>query len=101
MVEPGGLKLELVHNVSQARSSCDLGKHHNNELAPAVQSPVLTLGTEAISLDFAKIMSVKKMKQLMKNCVRICHGLNLLSFKWVTRNRTISRKARSRPTLFC
>ena len=100
MIKPTSLKLELMHNVSQAGSSGYLGKHHNNELASAVQTPVLTLGAEAISFDFAKIMSVKKMKQLMKNCVRMCHGLNLLSFKWVTGNLTISRKARSRPILF-
>ena len=100
MIEPSGVKLELVHDVSQAGSSCNLGKHHDNKLAPAVQSPVLALGTEAISLDFAKIMAVKKMKQLMKNCVRMCHGLNLLSFKWVMRNLTISRKVVFRPILF-
>jgi len=78
-----------------------VGKHHNNEVAPTIQSPVHALGTKVISLDFAKITSCNKMKQLMKNCVRMSRSLNLFSFKWVTRNLTISRKAGSRPVLFC
>lgn len=93
MVKPGSLKSELLHNVSQARSCRNLGKHYNNELAPAVQGPVLTLWAEAISLDSAKLMSLKKVKQLMENCVKMCHGLNLFAYQWVRGNRTISRKA--------
>ena len=79
MVELGSLELELMHNVPQDGPSSNLGKHHDHKLAPAAQASVLTPRLEAILLDFAKIMSVNKMKQLMEDCVRMCHGLNLLS----------------------
>ena len=72
MVESGSLKLELVSNVSQTASARNLSRHHDHKLAPAVQASVLTPRLEAILLDFAKIMSVKKVKQLMEDCVRMC-----------------------------
>lgn len=87
----------------QAGPSSNLGKHHDHELSPVVQAPVFALGTEAILLDFSKIMSVKKLKSASggkENCVRMCHGLNLSSFQWVVANHTISRKARFGPILF-
>ena len=99
MVEFDSLKLKLMHNIPQAGSSGDLGKHHDHKLSPAVQGPVLALGFEPILLDSSKIMSVKKLKQLKEDCVRMCHGLNLLSFQWVVANHTISRKARFGPIL--
>jgi len=92
--------LKSVHNVSQTGSPCNLGKHHNNELAPAVQGRVLSLRPEVISFNLSKVISVNKMKQLMKSCVRMRYTWNFLSFNWVTGNLTISRKARFRPILF-
>lgn len=100
VVEFGTMELELMHNISQAGSSRDLGKHHDRKLAPAVQGTVLAPRPEAISFDPSKIMSVKKLKQLMKDCVRMRHGLNLLSYQCVIGNHTISRKARFGPILF-
>ena len=100
MVKLGSLKVKLMHNISQTGSSRNLGKHHDNELAPAAKMAVLALWFEPILLDSSKIMSVKKLKQLIEDCVRMCQGLNLLSCQWVRGNRTIPRKTGFGPILF-
>jgi len=100
MVELCPMKLKMLNDIAQAASAGDLSEHHHHKLAPAVQSPILPLWLEPVALDFAKIMSVQKLQQLSEYYVRMCHGLNLLSFKWVTGNLTISRKVRFGPTSF-
>ena len=65
------------------------------KVTPAVQCTVLPAGPEAISLNPSKIMSVKKLKSALggvEDCVRMCHGLNLLSFQWIVGNSTYITK---------
>jgi hypothetical protein len=59
------MELELLHDISQAGSSGDLGEHHHDNLPPATEGAALAFGPESTLLDLSKIMSVKKMKQLM------------------------------------
>jgi hypothetical protein len=87
------MELELLHDISQAGSSGDLGEHHHDKLPPATEGAALAFGPESALLDSSKIMSVKKVKQLMEDCVTMGHGLNLLSCQCVMRKTTIPRTA--------
>ena len=92
VIELGRLEVKMVHNVPQTASGSQLSKYHHYQLAPAVKCPVSASRPEAVLFNLFKVEFVKKMKQLVKDCVRMSQGLNLLSFKWVMANATITER---------
>jgi hypothetical protein len=100
VIELAHMEFELLHDISQARSSGDLGEHHHDKLPAATEGATPAFGLELALLDFPKIKSVKKMKQLVEDCVTRCHGLNLFLCQCVMHKTAIPRKAKFGPASF-
>jgi hypothetical protein len=60
-----------------------MSKHHSYQLSPAREGTVFPLRLKTFSFDRIKRISIKKLQQLAEDCVRMCHGLNLISFSGV------------------
>lgn len=61
-----------LSDIRQAASTGDLAIHHHHELSPTVKMAVSALRAEAFFLNTRKVLSVDKVKQLIKDCVMIC-----------------------------
>ena len=92
MIEFLTVDRHIGNDIPKAFSSRQLSHYHRTELGPAVErteflSSMMLLG------QLIKFMSRKNLQQLMKDCVAVCHGLDLIGFVMFSVKNTITQGA--------
>jgi hypothetical protein len=79
------LGLEVFHDIPQTFSAGKLANHHGHELRPAIERTKLLPDMMLPGKGF-KFMSLEKTDNLIKDCVTMGHGSDLLVFIGVLAN---------------
>ena len=86
------MSCHIDNNVSETFTASQLSHEESSELGPAIERTEF-LANMMLSCQFVKFMSGKNLQQLMKDCVTVCHGLDLLGFVMFSAKNIITQGA--------
>jgi hypothetical protein len=82
----------IGNNVPEAFPPGQLPHYHRPKLRPAIKGAEF-LSNMMLFSQPVKFMSRKNLQQLMKDCVTVCHGLDLLGFVMFSAKNIITQGA--------